>query len=100
MLSMTPAAATALTRTRKEHGAPDDFGVRFFATPAPGPDEVGLAFTFVDSAEPDDVVLDGKGIDACAAPEIESLVGDVVIDATERDGRMDLVVRRTAQQEG
>jgi Fe-S cluster assembly iron-binding protein IscA len=98
MLDMTPAAATALTKARKEKGAPDGFGVRFFATEAVDSDRARLAFRFVESAQPDDIVLDDQGIDACVAPEVETLVGDVTIDAEQRDGRMELVVRRISQQ--
>jgi Fe-S cluster assembly iron-binding protein IscA len=98
MLTITPTAATVLTKARKEKGAPDSFGVRFFATEATGSGRARLAFKFVESAEPDDTFLDGLSIDACVAPEVETLIGDVIVDAEQRDGRMGLVVRRTPQQ--
>jgi Fe-S cluster assembly iron-binding protein IscA len=97
MLTITPTAATVLTKARNEKGAPDDFGVRFFATEATGSDRTRLAFKFVESPQADDTILDEQSIDAYVAPEVETLIGDVIVDAEPEDGRMGLVVRRPPQ---
>ena len=99
MLTITPAAAKALTKARSEKGAPQGFGVRFFAAEEPGSERARLAFKFVESAKPEDSILNGLGIDACVAPEVETLIGDVTIDAEPRNGRSGLVVRRAPQQD-
>lgn len=96
MLTITPTAATVLTKARTDKGAPDDFGVRFFATEAPESGRAGLAYKFVESPRSDDTILDETAIAAYVAPEVDELIGDVTIDAVPEDGRMELVVRRTS----
>lgn len=98
MLTVTPTAATILTRARTEKGAPDTFGVRFYAAEADGSDRARLAFTFVESAKPDDTVLEGLSIDACVAPDVEQRIGDAIIDAEQGDAGLKLVVRRPQPQ--
>ncbi len=99
MLTITPAATEALVKARSEKGAPEGFGVRFFASEEAGSDRARLAFKFVESAKPEDIVLVGLGIDACVAPEVETLIGDVTIDAESQNGRSGLIVRRAPQQD-
>jgi len=98
MLTITEAAVGVLVQTRTEKGEPDDSGVRFFTREETDSDRTRLAFKFVDSPRTDDTVLDEKSIDAYVAPEVDRLIGDVVVDARESDGRLGLVVRRERQQ--
>lgn len=100
MLTITPTAATILSKARTEKGAPADYGVRFYATTSnESPERARLAFKFVPTPGADDTVIDEQGIDAYVAPEVDQLIGDVVVDARDHDGRMNLVVRRTPRQD-
>jgi Fe-S cluster assembly iron-binding protein IscA len=99
MLTITPTAETILTRARTEKGVPADYGVRFYATKMDDSDRSRLAFKFVPAPGADDTAIDETGLDAYVAPEVERLIGDVVIDGREKDGRMDLVVRRSPQED-
>lgn len=95
MLTITPTAQTILTQARTEKGHPEAYAVRFYATTTDDSDRTRLAFTFVSEPGAEDQPIDEAGIDAYAAPEVEQLIGDVVIDGRERDGSMNLVVRRS-----
>jgi Fe-S cluster assembly iron-binding protein IscA len=99
MLTITPTATTVLTEARTDKGAPDDFGVRFYATRTDDSDRARLAFKFVASPGEEDTVLDDAGIQAYVAPEVEQLIGDVTIDALQKDGSMGLVVKRAPKQD-
>lgn len=94
MLMITPTAATVLSAARTEKGVPSDYGVRFFATSTADSDQARLAFNFVASPQPDDTVLKDGDIEAYVAPEVNDVIGDVVIDAETVGERKDLVVRR------
>ncbi len=100
MLIITPTAATILTKTRAEKGAPDDYGVRFYTTETEeSPERTRLAFKFVQSPGADDTIIDESGINAYVAPDVDQLIGDVVVDGRESDGRMNLVVKRPPKQD-
>lgn len=94
MLTLTPTAATALTRARSQAGAPTSYGVRFFAS-APLPSETArLAFDFVEAPEPADAVTEEGGLKAFVAPEVDELVGDAVVDVETAGQQSSLVLRR------
>jgi len=105
MLKITPMAATALEDVREETGAPEEFGVRFFADDSSDPGRARLAFTFVAAPGPDDGVVHGGDIDAYVArkhgeswstphPEMTEVLketygieaGDQAIDSVTRTG--------------
>jgi Fe-S cluster assembly iron-binding protein IscA len=94
MLTITPMAETALTNARTEKGAPDDYGVRFFATTEPESEKARLAFKFVESPQPDDTVMSDGSIEAYVAPEVNEVMGDIIVDAVAEGGVSDLVLRR------
>lgn len=99
MLTITPTAADALTARRIEAGAPAGFGVRFFASQPTGSGRTRLAFKFVESPGADDKIISEGGLDAYVAPDVERLMGDIVVDAEQTGAGLDLVVRRTPQQD-
>ena len=99
MLTITPTATTVLTEARTDKGAPDDFGVRFYTTQTDDSDRARLAFKFVASPGEGDTVLDEAGIQAYVGPEVEQLIGDVTIDAHQKDGSMGLVVKRASKED-
>lgn len=94
MLTMTPTAATVLTNVRSERGAPGTFGVRFFAAQSPTSDKAGVAFDFVESPEPTDTVTSEAGLKTYVAPEVDEMMGDVVVDVETVDQQTELVMRR------
>jgi Fe-S cluster assembly iron-binding protein IscA len=91
-MKITNNAAALLTDARASSGAPEDFGVRFYAvkTPAQG---TGLAFDFVAAPEPQDEVGEQQGLPVYVARELASVVADSTLDAQESDGRDQLVLR-------
>jgi Fe-S cluster assembly iron-binding protein IscA len=95
MLTMTPTAAEALAEARSAKGAPDDYAVRFFAS-TKGSDKVRLKYHFVAEPRPGDEVMRESGLEAFVAPEIEELIGDIVIDVETNGQRAALVLRRTS----
>lgn len=97
MFTITPTAMDILSQTRIQKGAPESYGVRFYATTQEGSDAARLAFAFVDAPQQDDTVIDGASIDAWVAPEVERVIGDVTVDARQQGDQMGLVVRRSAQ---
>ncbi len=94
MLTITPTAAGVLNEARTDKGAPDDFGVRFFATTPQESDSARLAFKFVDSPQDGDTVLADSPIEAYVAPDVERLIGDVTVDTRDNGGDLGLVVKR------
>ncbi len=97
MLTITPPAADILTKARTQKGAPDAYGVRFYATEEDGSGRARLAFAFVESPKEQDTVIDGAVIDAYVAPDVDRLIGDVTVDVKQEGGQMGLVVRRSTQ---
>lgn len=99
MFTITPPAATALANTRDEKGAPETYGVRFFATDTAAPEKASLAFNFVASPQPQDSVVQDGAITAYIAPEVEKMMGDVIVDV-DPDGQDDqFVVKRASRQD-
>lgn len=97
MLTITQPAADILTKTRTQKGAPDAYGVRFYATEEDGSGRARLAFAFVDAPKANDTVIDGASIDAYVAPDVDRLIGDVTVDARQQGSEMGLVVRRSIE---
>lgn len=99
MLTLTPAAAAALSAARDQAGAPQDYGVRFSAS-ADAPATARLSLDFVESPGPDDAVSEEAGLMTYVAPEVDGLVGDAVVDV-ETDGQQSsLVVRPQSPSDG
>ena len=99
MLTLTPAAAAALSAARAQAGAPAGYGVRFSAT-ADEPPAARLSLDFVESPGPDDAVSEEGGLMTYVAPEVDGLVGDAVVDV-ETDGQQSsLVIRRQPPSDG
>jgi Fe-S cluster assembly iron-binding protein IscA len=94
MLTITKDAATVLTQSRESAGAPDSFGVRFFAATPPGGNEPGVAIAFVPEAEPGDQVTEQEGVTAYLAPEVSEALEEATLDATPEDGHVELVLNR------
>ena len=93
MLKLTPAAAMALTAARAEVGAPESYGVRFFAPRSSEGSPTRFGFDFVSKPEADDAVTEESGLQAFVAPEVAS-VGDATIDVEEAPDGARLVLRR------
>lgn len=94
MLTLTPAAAAALSAARTQSGAPEDYGARFATTEDGAPESARLTLTFVESPGPDDAVSEESGLMTYVAPEVDGLVGDAVVDV-EADGQQSgLVIRQ------
>ncbi len=100
MLKMTPAAATALAAARSEIGAPDTYGVRFFASTDQTGGRSRFGFDFVSRPEPNDAVTEESGLKAYVSPEVTSLVGEATVDVEKSDDGARLVLRRPATDDG
>jgi Fe-S cluster assembly iron-binding protein IscA len=98
MLKITSGAAAVLSDARASSGAPEQFGVRFYVieTPAQGK---ALAFDFVESPEPQDEVAEEQGLPVYVAPELAPAVADSTLDAQQKDGRNELVLRPGSREE-
>jgi Fe-S cluster assembly iron-binding protein IscA len=98
MVTITPPAATALSNLRTEKGAPDTYGVRFFATNGDASDTPRLAFNFVPSPEPEDTVIDDQGLKAFVAPEVEQVMSEIIVDVDNAGPEESLVVKRPSEE--
>ena len=94
MLTITPTAAGVLDKTRFERGASTSARVRFFTTRHEADGGARLAFAFVDTPQDGDTILTEAPIDACVAPEVEEMIGDVTVDTKDDDDGLGLVVKR------
>jgi len=100
MLTLTPAAAAALSAARSQAGAPEGYGVRFSASDASPTEAARLNLDFVESPAPDDLVSEEGGLMAYVAPEVDGALGDAVVDV-ETDGQQStLVVRPQPPDDG
>jgi Fe-S cluster assembly iron-binding protein IscA len=100
MLTLTPAAAAALSAARTQAGAPESHGVRFSAPADVPSDAASLSLTFVASPEPEDAVSEEAGLMTYVAPEVDGIIGDAVVDV-ETDGQQSsLVIRPQAPGDG
>jgi Fe-S cluster assembly iron-binding protein IscA len=93
MLTLTPAAAAALSVARTHAGAPESYGVRFSASTDAPAEATRLSLTFVESPGPDDAVSEEDGLMTFVAPEVDGLVGDVVVDVETNGQESQLVIR-------
>ncbi len=100
MLKMTPAAAMALTAARSEVGAPDSYGVRFFAPRDPQGGRSRFGFDFVSKPGPEDAVTEEAGLRAYVAPEVVAVVGEATLDLEEAGDGARLVLRREGADDG
>jgi Fe-S cluster assembly iron-binding protein IscA len=94
MLTITKDAATVLTQNRETAGAPDSFGVRFFAATPPGGGEPAVAIAFVPEAEPGDDVTEQEGVTAYLAPEVSDALDEATLDASPGNGGTELILNR------
>ena len=98
MLTITATAATALTNARSDKGVPGDYGVRFYTKKPDGSDKSRLAFKFVEFPHGEDTVIKDTAIKAYVAPEVDQVMGDIVVDTKEVGEEVALVLRRPATQ--
>jgi hypothetical protein len=86
----THVAAAAMTDARTEVGAPDDWGIRFFArTDAPS----DISFDFVALPEADDVLGGSSNLRTYVAAGLHRELGDATVDYDDADGAAELVIR-------
>lgn len=90
MFSLTARATTALASARDAHGAPDTYGIRFFA-PVPG--LAGLTFDFVAAPRPGDVIGGPSHLRTFVDAEVDRRIGDATIDFETVDGKSGIVIR-------
>lgn len=87
MLTITQKAAELLSESRQSVGAPDSYGVRFFAE---GPAQ--LAIAFVPEAQPGDQVAEQEGVTAFVAPEVSEALDEATLDVSPEDGVEEFVL--------
>lgn len=90
MFSLTPTAATAMIDAREEVGAPEDWGIRFFAGPE-GPQ--AITFDFVAAPEADDVLGGSGKLRTYVEAAVHRTIGDATVDFIDADGTAELVIR-------
>ena len=90
MFSLTPAASAAMIAARSDVGAPDDWGIRFFA-PIEG--QPGVTFDFVAAPEPDDSLGGSGKMRTYVDADLHRNLGDATVDFQELDGNAELVIR-------
>jgi Fe-S cluster assembly iron-binding protein IscA len=88
MLRLTPKATNHLITVRKERGVDDQAGARFISKGG----RVGL--TFAAAPTEGDRVVDGEKINVFVAADIAEALDQSIIDASDQNGRMSLVIRR------
>jgi Fe-S cluster assembly iron-binding protein IscA len=98
MLTITRDAATLLTKTRAEVGAPDEYGVRVTVADAGTNPRAALIVAFVPGPAPGDDITEQQGLRAYVAPEVSASLEGATLDATPADGTPpQLVLRRPAE---
>lgn len=90
VFSLTPAAATAMTDARTEVGAPDEWGIRFFARTD---GHAGITFDFVAGPEPDDSLGGSSKLRTYVEANVHRDIGDATVDYDDSDGTHELVIR-------
>jgi Fe-S cluster assembly iron-binding protein IscA len=90
MFSLTPTAAAAMTDARSEEGAPDEWGIRFFARTDGAS---GITFDFVATPEPDDVLGGSSAMRTYVEAGVHHEIGDATVDYDDADGSAELVIR-------
>ncbi len=85
MLTLTPAAATAVDMVLHQPGVPDGASVRL-ARATDGDGEPAIAISVVSGPEPDDQPIDAAGeSELLVAGDVAELLDDRVLDAEFRD---------------
>jgi Fe-S cluster assembly iron-binding protein IscA len=84
MLSITPQAATAVERWRRQLDAPKQSALRVYH------DGRRWAFTFVRSPRNGDEVVEEMGVTAYVAPEVSEALDHATLDVTPDN---DLVIK-------
>ena len=87
---LTPAAVTAMIDARSEVGAPDEWGIRFFARTDGAS---GITFDFVSAPEPDDVLGGSSKLRTYVEAGLHRAYGDATVDYDDGDGTAELVIR-------
>jgi Fe-S cluster assembly iron-binding protein IscA len=87
---LTPAAAAAMTDARTQVGAPDEWGIRFFAR---GDGRPGITFDFVAAPEPDDSLGGSSKMRTYVDAAIHRQYGDATVDYDRAHGSAELVIR-------
>jgi hypothetical protein len=87
---LTPTATTAMLDARTEVGAPDDWGIRFFAG-LDGPR--AIEFDFVAAPEADDVLGGSGKLRTYVEAAVHREIGDATVDFVDSDGTAELVIR-------
>jgi Fe-S cluster assembly iron-binding protein IscA len=90
MFSLTPAAAAAMTDARSEVGAPDEWGIRFFARTD---GSSGITFDFVPAPEPDDVFGGSGKLRTYVEAGVHREIGDATVDYDDADATTELIIR-------
>lgn len=91
MLRITQQAAALLSEARAGAGAPDGYGVRFFAHAASqSGTQIGL--DFVPQPVEGDQVSKQEGLPVYVAPEVAEPLKEAVVDAKPVDGAPQLVL--------
>jgi Fe-S cluster assembly iron-binding protein IscA len=90
VFSLTPAAATAMMEARSEVGAPDDWGIRFYARPDGTP---GISIDFVAGPEPHDSLGGSGALRTYVDTAVHQEFGDAAVDYLDADGGAELVIR-------
>jgi Fe-S cluster assembly iron-binding protein IscA len=99
MLRITQQAASLLSQMRAGAGAPDSFGVRFFAQSASqGGTQVGLDFV-AEPAEGDQVSKQ-EDMPVYVAADVAEPLSQAVVDAKASDGAPQLVIEPKGQSTG
>lgn len=90
MFSLTPAATSAIVAARSEAGAPEGWGIRFFAA---AEDPPGIAFDFVDGPEVNDFLGGTNELRTYVEASVHRDIGDATVDYEDADGIVGLVIR-------
>lgn len=99
MLRITQQAASLLSQIRAGAGAPDNYGVRFFAQPAAqGGTQVGL--DFVAQPAEGDQVSKQEDMPVYVASDVAEPLNQAVVDAKAVDGAPQLVIEPKGQSTG
>jgi len=96
MLRITQQAAALLSQARAGAGAPDGYGVRFFAAAA---NQAGtrIGLDFVAQPAEGDQVSKQEGLPVYVAPEVAEPLKEAVVDAKPVDGAPQLVIEAKGQ---
>ena len=96
MLRITQQAASVLSQIRAGAGAPDNYGVRFFAqSTTEGGAQVGL--DFVEQPAEGDQVSKQENLPVYVAADVAEPLSEAVVDARPTDGVPQLVIEPRGQ---